>query len=56
VGSLGDDLQISWSKPQAYEYGKTPDIAMGVNSLFLEVHESNDSQVAYSVGKIDSQS
>ena len=29
---------------------------MGVNSLFLEVHESNDSQVAYSVGKIDSQS
>lgn len=29
---------------------------MGVNSLFLEVHESNDNKVAYSVGKIDSQS
>ena len=29
---------------------------MGENSFFIEVHESKDGKIAYSVGEIDSQS
>ena len=34
----------------------SPDIVMGSNQHFIEVHESNDYKLTYSVGKVDQQS